>query len=877
MPGEGSIRDAFAETAGRFADCPALLGDGRAWTYRELQQRVEAVASAITRLTPPGNHCVAVLAEHSPEMVIATLAVVVAGKMSLGLHPQLPEAAQCAIMTDAAPVLVLTTAGCAPRARAVAGPASAAVVVLDEVGEAEPVARPAPPVCAADLATIVYTSGTTGQPKGVLRSHRAIQHRVAQAVEYDGIGVGDRVSLLSHASSGASQVDLFGALLSGATLCVFDVSAQGLSAFNAWLDEQRITVLHPPTLLFRRFLAALGAVEPALPLERQNLFPSVRLVALAGDVVLPADLALWQRRFSPACALVVRFSTTEAGLLTQARFDRDTDVHGADALAGWPVAGKTLQIVDDDGTPQPPGVEGTLVVTSDMLADGYWRRPDETAAAFRPAAVPGQRRYATGDWGSLLPDGRFVFVGRRDHQVKIRGYRVDVREVEAALASLPGVREAAVVACGDASERRLCAFVVTEPDRPMDASALRAHLGARLPPWTIPARWVAIDALPIMLAGKIDRPRLEALAEQPTAAALPPAQNLEEELAALWGAVLRVPRIGMDETFVAAGGDSIAAMTVLVHIEQRYGARLRPADLIDARTVRDLAAAIRGLTEDAGAAIAADDGRMIGPMPAGRAPVVPMGPKGTKPPFFFLHGWGGSVLSLLDLARALGPDQPAYGLQAVGSDGTLRRAASLEEIAAHHVQHLRAMDPGGPYYLGGYSAGGLVAFEVARQLVASGGTVGLLALLDTTPNNLPWPLFLKVHVRHWLARIAYHVGVMASGKSDNPWRYLAARLETVRRTLRGERPHKAAANDPFVALAGRYRPGSFSGPAVLVVAASEKKDLVSAWRHLIPQGLRVEEVSGTHDTMLDAEHVDELAAALRRRLAVAHAGDPRVR
>jgi len=874
MTPEPSISARFDEIACRFSQRLALTGDGRAWSYAELHARVLEAAHAITLATGPGNDCVAVLTEHSPEMVIAILAVLEAGKVSLAIHPQMPEAAQRAIVRDAAPVLMVTTLSCAARARTITG-ASCGVVVLDEMsgrrkvsdGDAVRPQNPAsPPAGSTALATIVYTSGTTGAPKGVVKSHRMILHRVALAVEHDGIAAEDRQSLLTHASFAASEVDMFGALLSGAALCVFDLAAEGLSAFGRWIDEERITVLHPPALLFRRFLAGL---------EGEGSFPTVRLVALAGDVVLPSDVALWQRRFSDACAMTQRFSTTETGLLTLAHFDRQTDVAAPFLMAGRAVAGKTLTVVDDDGVAVAPGETGALVVKSRHLADGYWRHPEETAAVFRrDPDNPHCLVYVTGDRGRLLPDGRFVFMGRRDHQVKIRGYRVDIREVEAALMSLAGVREAAVVPHDTSDERRLVAFVVTPPGQAMNAASLREQLEGLLPPWKVPSgfRWRA--ALPTTLTGKLDRQRLAEMAgdDGPTAGgpAAPRSTTLEDHLLAVWCAALRVKDVGLDDDFVAAGGDSIAAMTILVQLERRYGVRVRPAEFLRCRTIRDLAALVRSAAPDADAR-AAQGGGASDDAPPGAAPVEAIQPEGCKPPFFFLHGWGGGVLPLLSLARELGPDQPTYGLQAVADDGSRRRTNSLEEIATQHVANLRAHHPHGPYYLGGHSVGGLVAYEVARQLLAAGQAVGLLVLLDSAPSNLPWRLFLKMNGRHWLARTAYHTRQLVTGRTNDPWRYLGGRLETVGRTLRGQRPHKAAGNDPFSVLAARYRPGPFPGPAVLFVADAERKDLVSAWRHLVPDRLEVHRVPGTHETMLDSRHLTQLAAGLRLHLAKAHA------
>ena len=299
---------------------------------------------------------------------------------------------------------------------------------------------------------------------------------------------------------------MFGALLQGASVHVFDIVSKGLAAFREWLEEEGLTLLHPPVLFFRRFLATL---------EGEALFPSVRIVALAGDVVLPADLQAWQRHFSPSCILLHRFSITETALLTVARFDHRTAIDRDFVDAGRPVPDKALVLVNDAGEPVARGETGELVVRSAYLADGYWRRPAETAAAFKTVdATTGERAYHTGDLGRFLDDGRFVFLGRRDHQVKIRGYRVDTREVEAALLQLDDVGEAAVVAKRQDGEARLVAFVVPKPGARWDPVALRARLRAKLPEWKVPAGFEAVAALPATATGKVDRQRLVALARQ---------------------------------------------------------------------------------------------------------------------------------------------------------------------------------------------------------------------------------------------------------------------------------------------------------------------------------------------------------------------------
>ena len=603
---EQTVPERFEQVVCRFPNHIALTGNGRRWTYFDLNRRVNRIAHAIRASTGSEIGCVALLVDQSPEMVIATLAVLKAGKIYLAIHPRLPALAQREIVRDAAPELILTTAALASRAREITAGADA-TLILDDIDERYSEENPQILTGPQDLSTIFYTSGTTGQPKGVMKSHRAVLHRVWLSAQHDAIVPSDRQSLLTHCSFSASESDMFGALLQGATVCVFDIAAEGLAAFRAWLDEERITLLHPPVLLFRRFLSTLEATD---------LFPSVRLVALAGDVVLPADLEKWKRHFATSCVVLHRFSLTETALLTVARVDRDAVIDPSIVVAGRPVADKCLALIDEAGRAVAKGQTGEVVVRSRYIAEGYWRQPEATAAAFKPdPEVPGERVYRTGDLGRFLPDGSLVFLGRRDHLVKIRGYRVDTREVESALMQLTGISEAATIVRKEQDESRLWAFVVMKQGFQFDPLALRERLRRYLPEWKIPARFQLVPALPTTLTGKVDRQLLakagasEAggharLASEGSGAK--PTTTIEEELADIWKATLRLDDVGHDDNFLDLGGDSISAMMTLNRIERRYGIRLKFAEFFRHGTIRQLAKLV--VTGTAGAEIMSASG-----------------------------------------------------------------------------------------------------------------------------------------------------------------------------------------------------------------------------------------------------------------------------
>ena len=645
-----------------------------------MTDRANWIAHAISARARPGSGCVAYLVDHSPEMVIATLAVMKAGKTYLAIYPAMPGTRQAEIVRDVAPELILTTAAHESRARELAAD-TCSVLRLDETdgGAAEEgphlEARPQHP------STLFYTSGTTGQPKGVVKSHRAVLHRVWLAVQHDAVTPADRQSLLTHCSFSASETDMFGALLNGATLCVFDFAHEGLTAFRDWLEAEQITLLHPPVLLFRRLLSTLAGA---------NEFPSVRLVALAGDTVLPSDVEGWRQHFGSSCVLMHRFSITETGLLCVARIERDAVKAPGFILAGRPVEDKCLELVDEAGQPVAVGETGELVVRSPFIAEGYWRRPNETAPVFKPDPdVPGQRIYRTGDLGRFLPDGRFVFLGRLDRQVKIRGFRVELADIEAALCLHAGVREAAVVAQDRLpNDKQLVAYVVPSREPGPTGEELRAFLQQTLPPYMTPSGFVFLEALPVTPTGKIDRQALPPLdsARYLTSRLAEPRNDLERQLVRIWQSVLVVDHVGTRDNFFDLGGHSLLAAQMFAQVEERLGVRLPLATLFQEPTIEGLADGYRPGQDVGAVALAGGDS-------ADRKPATPVraaGRRGERDRLSRSLATPGSGAALLwaAVARAQRNGQAAdehrgHGCGISGGDPPGAARGSLQSRSAH--------------------------------------------------------------------------------------------------------------------------------------------------------------------------------------------------
>ena len=716
---ETTIPEAFAHRTAPHRARLALRMGPRALSYAELGQAAARIAAALSAAVPPGPGRVVLLLDDRVRQVLSILGALEAGLTFVPLDPSQPAARLAACLASARPCAVLAE----PGTRALAVELAGGLPVLDAAAlerAAPGAARPAPPARAhapgpRDPACILFTSGSTGRPKGVVQTHRTVLHNVAKLTRTQRLSPDDRVSLLGNVAFAASMSDLFGALLNGASLHPYDVRRQGVEGLAGWLEAEGISVCASVPTLFRHATASL---------EDGGHFPRLRLLKLAGEPVQRRDVERFRRCVRPPTLFLNSLGATEINTIRQHFLDHETPLDGPLVPVGYAVEDTDVLILDASGRPLPAGETGEIAVRSEFLSPGYWDEPQETARAFVADPEGSSRRvFRTGDLGRLRPDGCLEHLGRGDGQVRVRGHRVETAEIEAALLARGDLVAAAVVGHeGAGGDVELVAWLVSRPAHPPGPAELRASLAATLPDYMLPARYTFRAALPLLATGKVDR---RALAALPAPAAgggttrAAPSDPLQQQLLAIWERVLRVPALGVDDDFFALGGHSLLAARIVSRIHRQLGVVLPLTVFREAPTVAALAARLaRGGEQRLGPLVVIQEG-------------------GALPPFYCVPGAGSDAFSLLDLARAMGPEQPLIALQIPGLYPDERPPESVEAIAALFVERLRARQPHGPYALGGSSFGGVVAFAMAQALHAAGQEVAPLALFDTLAPGYP--------------------------------------------------------------------------------------------------------------------------------------------
>ena len=582
---EQSIPERFGKIVRRYPDRIAVKTKNGSLTYHELNKASNRLARAMLARSGLRQEPVGLFLEDGLQLIAAHLATLKAGKFSMGLDPSAPRTRTAHLLDDSQAPLIVADRKTELSARQWATGVTQ-LINMDELNSGLSEENLGLSISPEAYCYVRYTSGSTGQAKGGLKTHRHVLHAVMNATNNFHICADDRSMLLSRDASMGKYA--FEVLLNGAALCPFYAQEEGLVELADWLIQEQITFYYSFPTAFRHFVNALSY---------GNNFSKLRLIRLEGEPVYRSDVELYRKHFSSECLLVNSFSSTETGPICLYFLDKDTEVTGTCVPAGYPVDGVRVLLVDELGEEVGCNQPGEIAVQSPFLSSGYWQRHELTHAKFQSPVDGGNDRvYLTGDLGRCWEDGCLELIGRKDFQVKIRSFRVDIAEVEAVLKLHPEVKEITIIASNDQSDNtRLIAYLVPRSYPSPTINGLRDFLKERLPDYMIPSAFVTLEKLPLMSTGKVDR---RALPDPGTSRPnldthyVAPRTRDEEELAQIWAEVLPVDHVGIHDNFFDLGGHSLAAMRVVSQVIKNFQLELPLQSLFQSPTIAEMAAVI---------------------------------------------------------------------------------------------------------------------------------------------------------------------------------------------------------------------------------------------------------------------------------------------
>ncbi|MCB0168065.1 MAG: amino acid adenylation domain-containing protein, partial [Anaerolineae bacterium] len=892
-PLDNGFHHLFEAQAERTPHAVAVVYQTQQLTYRQLNRQANQLAHHLQALGIGPETPVGLWVERSPEMLVGLLGILKAGGAYVPLDPSYPPERLAFMASDARLSFIVSRSSVVSRQPLVTqlwqqNPHNGQQTLIDVDAlstqlSQQPPHNPTSQTTPDNLAYVLYTSGSTGRPKGTLIDHRGLTNYLNWCLQAYHPEQGSGAPVNTALGFDATITSLLSPLLVGKKVVLLPETGE-IEALDSALQADSDFSLVKITPAHLQLLNHLGH-------HRHGAHTFV----VGGEALLGQQVLTWRQQ-NGGIRLVNEYGPTET-VVGCCVYDVPPDFTGDSPIPiGRPIANMQIYILDHQLRPVPVGVVGQLYIGGVQVARGYLNQPALTAEKFIPDPFasfrterPGTRLYKTGDLARYLPDGNIEFVGRLDHQVKLRGFRIELGEIEAVLSRHPAVQANVVIVREDKpGEKQLAAYIVPRRhDSPrsatvddqssiMDTGALltdlQQHLKQQLPDHMIPTAWVVLDALPLTPNGKVNRPALPAPTPASRPNYVPPRNAVERRLVHLWQQVLNLPLISVQDNFFDLGGHSLVAIRLMAAVQQQFNRQLPLVTLFQNPTIAALAVRLgqQSVTES-------------------WSSLVAIQPRGSKPPFFCVPGAVGDPLNLYLLAHYLGSDQPFYGLQAIGLDGITPPYTTIEAMATHYLEAIRQVQPVGPYYLGGQSAGGKIAFEMAQQLLRQGEAVALLAILDTTPfaegeaESASWTEI------QWLTRFIDFVEMLTDQSlgitpelleplnSDEQTAYLKQRLEQINalpvetdiNQLRGWiQVYKVTSQavSRYVSRQAIPMPVTLFCPAA--EPATEHEAKVNAWSEIGPVDFQT--APGSHISMMAEPHVRILAEKLTGCLKRSH-------
>jgi amino acid adenylation domain-containing protein len=849
-PENNSIHELITKQSQKSPDTVAIKHKKDRITYRELEISTNQVNAFLHTKNITKGDVIAVAMDRSIPMAACLLAIMKAGGTYLPVDPNLPIERIAYILEDSSAKKIIVSKKYEELFAEYTDK-----IIFDDIWlnrSDYPEDFPSVDTDCDDLIYIIYTSGSTGHPKGVGVSHKGLINLLLYRLTAPGVTENDNMLGLTTMSFDIAQEELYLPLISGALLTIVDMEiTRDGSALLEIVKTEHITLMQATPYIWQMMLES--GWDTPLPIK-----------IFCGGEALTNELA---GKLLDRCSEVWNmYGPTETTICTTVK--KITDSKELITI-GKPIENARVYILDENLNKVMPGIEGELYISGVGVTKGYINRPELTAEKFiedKFSTIPGEKMYKTGDLGRLLQNGEIQFIGRKDNQIKLRGYRIEKEEIEYQLKLQDGIKDALVTVYEDSVKNaRLVAYLTLRKQLNDDDIAglidnCKNELKKALPEHMVPANYEVIAEMPLLPSGKINlkalpKPNIQDAVSEYTA----PDTEIEKMLVEVWEDHIGIKKIGITDNFFDLGGTSLIAVKTKIQIEKLTNKRLSPSVLFKYPTIKQLAGALNDFIEEPYKSL------------------VPIQPNGSRIPMYIVHGIGLNVLNFRNLAVDLGADQPIYGLQGVSEHPEL--LDTIEETAAFYNAEIIRQNPTGPYVIAGYSIGGVIAYEMVKQLKEAGKDVKALIMFDTAiqiPTH-QYPILKKIYVKTFrqFPKLKFRVASFINKPKENI-AYIKAvygnkfvkgvynkhetyglpdyMQETIIKLKEGFNRYVILPYDVKIDL--------FSGEKLYYLDDPE----YLGWKKYALQGITVYHVSGNHDTIFDAPHHQQVAKLLQKRL-----------